>query len=121
MKKYLAIAITLILLFIASFFIWHFLLSIYEVKFEALVNTSVIKPGSKLTIKTIGINSFGWELRFRTIKSKVEIIEGKDLIKLSQIGNSIIIKILDKEGNFTVKIFPNLSLNPTEFKFHIEK
>lgn len=121
MKKYLAIVTTLILLVIISFVVWHFLLSIYEVKFETSNDASILKPNSTLTIKTIGVNSLGWELPFRTIKSKIEIIEGKDLIKLSQMGNSVIIKTLDKEGNFAVKIYPNLSFNPTVLEYRILK
>ena len=119
MKKYLAIAITSILLFIISFIVWHFLLSIYEVKFETSYNTSSLKPNSTLTIKTIGINSLGWELPFRTIKSKVEIVEGRDLIQLTKESNSIIIKTLDKEGEFTLKIIPVLSFSSSVFKFKI--
>jgi len=118
-KKTLVISIIIILFFLLSFFIWHFFLSIYEVKYNTSLEGSTINCNSELTIKTIGINSFGWELPFRKIESKVKILERDELIVLSQYENSIVIKTLSTEGEFTIKIVPNLSLNPTKFKYKI--
>ncbi len=118
-KKTLFTLFAIVLIFLLSFFIWHFFLSIYEVKYEPSVNEKELKCNSEISIQTVGINSFGWELPFRKIKSKVEIIEGNDLIKLTRKNNFIIIKTLNKEGKFIIKVLPEFSLNPTEFTFRI--
>ncbi len=120
-KSTVVTSLILVLVFLLSFFIWHFFLSIYEVKFNTSVNGSILNCNSELTIKTIGVNSLGWELPFRTIESKVEIIDGNDLIELFQFENSIVVKTLSTEGQFTIKVIPKLSLNPTQFSCNIMK
>ncbi len=118
-KKTLITLITIVLLFLLSFFVWHFFLSIYEVKYKFPFNEAEVKCNSEISIQTAGINSFGWELPFRKIRSKVKITEGNDLIKLTQKGNFIIIKTLGKEGKFVIEVLPEFSLNPTEFAIRI--
>ncbi len=118
-KNTLTTLLIFALVFLLSFFVWHFFLSIYEVKYNTSVVGSILKCNTELTIKTIGVNSLGWELPFRTIESKVEIIDGKDLIEFSQTKNSIIIKTLSTEGKFEIKVIPKLSLNPTKFSYKI--
>ena len=120
-KNTLTTLLIIVLVFLLSFFVWHFFLSIYEVKFNTSVEGSILKCNSEIIIKTIGVNSLGWELPFRKIESKVEIIDGKDLVELSQLENSIKIKTLNTEGKLAIKASPNLSLNPTKFSYKIVK
>ena len=121
MKNFLISLIVLVLLFVISFLIWHFFLSIYEVKYKSIPDTLNVKCNSEIRIKIIGINSFGWELPFRKIKSKVEVLKGSDLIELSEEKNKIIIKTLSEEGEVLIKIKPELALSATEFLFLVKK
>ena len=118
-KSTLLTSLIIVLLLLLSFFVWHFFLSIYEVKYKSSIEGNVVTCNSELIIETIGVNSLGWELPFRTIISKVEITNGQDLFNLSQDKNSIKIKILDNEGDFSIKVIPMLSLNPTKFSYKI--
>jgi len=118
-KGTLLTSFIIISLLLLSFFVWHFFLSIYEVKYEKSIEGNEIVSNSELTIETIGVNSLGWELPFRTIISKVEIKSGKDLIKLSQNNNSIKINILGNVGEFSIIVIPKLSLYPTKFSYKI--
>ena len=117
--KTLVALFTIVLIFLLSFFVWHFLFSIYEVKYKPSINEKELKCNSEISIQTVGINFFGWELPFRKIKSQIKIIEGNDLIKLTQKDNFVIIKTLNREGKCIIKILPEFSLNPTEFIFRI--
>lgn len=118
-KSTLVTLFIIILLLLLSFFLWHFFLSIYEVKFDTSVDGSTLNCDSELTIKTIGVNSLGWELPFRTIISKVEISNGQGLFNLSEDENLIKIKTFGNEGEFSIKVIPELSLNPTKFSYKI--
>ncbi len=67
-------------LFIASFVIWQYVFSIYEVK--VVVKPQKISLGDLFTVNVVPLNSFGNKAPLRNCESSLSIIKGENSVKL---------------------------------------
>ncbi|PID59509.1 MAG: hypothetical protein CR986_05600 [Ignavibacteriae bacterium] len=115
-----------LLLFASIFFIllivWHFFLSIYEVKIISEFNPEELKLKKKYTVKCVGLNAQGNELSFRNLECKFEIIEGKENIKIldEKENNSLLFSTI-KAGSLVIEIESKYSLRPAQLFCSIKK
>ncbi len=108
------------ILVIASFIIWHFFFSIYEVKFSTNVNGHKLLVNSNYYIELLGINSFGNGLEFRRINPQFEIIKGDGIINDCKIQkNKLTFHTTSKIGYISFLIKTDYSLNPLIFNFSV--
>ena len=121
-SKKLTLLISIIALFIITFFSWHYLFSIYEVKFKYEFNPSELKTNQSYKICAVAINSLGWNLKFRELGLSHKIINGKNIVEISNIPeyNSINFKVLNF-GEFILELNSKFSLNATRFKLKAAK
>ncbi len=119
-KKIVIIISGIIGLAVVIFFVWHFLLSIYEVKFYNNFPDKNLEANSKYYLLCSGINSFGWRLNWRDINPSINILEGDSLVEIKKVSNNKYEFLTGEgEGSFTFEISSAFSLNPTRFTLHI--
>jgi len=112
--------VSIFIIFLLSFLIWHFFLSIYEVKYLYEFPGDKLRLNSEYYIECVGLNSLGWEIKYRDLENKFEIQNGVELIELlnSKLKNQFLF-IPKRTGNFTLIASSKYSLNPTQFNFTI--
>ena len=102
------------------FFSWHFLLSIYEVKYETNFKTDSLTLNTSYKINCVGLNSLGWEIQFRDLKCNFKVISGNNIVKIEDTthNNEFVFTTLSA-GIVDIKADSEFSLNPSEFKLNI--
>jgi hypothetical protein len=116
--------LTTIILFaivlVVSFSGWHLLLSIYEVKFNFSDKENNLIRNSEYSIKCVGLNSLGWEIRYRDLECSYQFEEGQDLVEIlsTEDSNHLIFKTKGK-GSLTILANSKYALNPTKFKYSV--
>ena len=115
MDKFQIFFVISIITLVFGLSVYYFIFNIYEV-------TSSIKPKnlfadykSTAIIKVIPINALGFEVPFRSVKAKIEIEEGSDLIdiiKENEETGVFILRAKDKPGKVKVIIKSDKSLLP---------
>lgn len=102
------------------FFCWHFLLSIYEVKYKTNFKSDVLVIDNEYFIKCVGLNSLGWEINYRNLNCNFNIISGDELIRIekSKDKNEFIF-IPKSAGKLVIQTNSQLSLNPSQFNLKI--
>lgn len=102
------------------FFSWHFLISIYEVKYKTNFKNDILVVNNKYSIKCVGLNSLGWEIDFRDLKCSFKVNSGNELIRVEQTKNrNEFIFIPFSPGQLVIQSNSELSLNPSEYKLKI--
>ena len=102
------------------FFCWHFLLSIYEVRYKTNFNNDLIAINNQYSIKCVGLNSLGWEIDFRDLKCSFTVISGNELIRFEKTKNkNEFIFSPHFVGLLIIQSYSEFSLNPSEFKLKI--
>lgn len=107
-------------LIVVLFFCWHFFLSIYEVKLKHNFPDKSLIVENSYEINCVGLNSVGWEIKFRNLECDFIVKSGSDLIKVN-IGND------ENKFNFTtlasgeleIEVNSQYSFNPTRYKLII--
>lgn len=107
-------------LIVVMFFCWHFFLSIYEVKLKHNFPEKSLLVENSYEINCVGLNSVGWEIKFRNLDCRFTVQSGNHLIKVN-IGND------ENKFNFTtlaagelaIEVNSQYSFNPTRYKFVI--
>jgi hypothetical protein len=115
-QKILTTIILLAIIFLVSFISWHFLFSIYEVKFNVSAVENKLNRNSEYNIECIGLNSFGWEIRYRDLECSYQFEEGQDLVEILRDSNHLIFKT-KRKGSLTILANSKYALSPTIFKF----
>lgn len=120
-KRILITVFTILSVIILSFFVWHFFLSVYEVKIEYVSDSKELSYNSTIYINCIAVNSLGWHLVYRDTQSKLNIQEGHNLITVhnSNEKNEFVLKTKTEPGNFVLRISSKLAFSPTTFAFTI--
>ena len=100
---------------IILFFTWHYMLSIYEVRYKYNFNPNKISINKTYCIECVGINALGWELSFRDLylncKTLGEIESDKMQLKIDK--NKICFQI-NRIDDFELLFSSKYSLNPTK-------
>ena len=115
LKSKLTILFSTIAVFIISFFTWYFVYNIYEVKYSYDFDPSKLESNVIYTIKCIGVNSLGWEIKLRDSKFSYSVDEGINIIKIfpSPDKNSLHFSLIDK-GQVRITLNSEYALNPTK-------
>ena len=109
--------ILIIAVLIISYLSWHYLLSIYEVKYVYNFTPSSIRVDHIYKIKAMAKNSLGWNLTFRNSDINLTVIKGHSLVKIIKDSNDNIVSfsVLGK-GEIDLEINSKYALNPTRIK-----
>lgn len=91
MKSIKTFIVFFIVLVLAGYNLHYFIFSIYEVKIVVESREVFADPSTEIKVTAKPINAMGWEVPFRTVKTKFKILEGNDLV---------IIKLVDEENGF---------------------
>ena len=120
--KVLTTIILFVIVFLLSFIGWHFFLSIYEVKFELSAAQSDIYSNSEYSIKCVGLNSLGQEIRFRDLECNFHLNEGEELVQIlsTEDSNHFMFEAL-KAGSISILANSKYALNPTKIKYTVIK
>ena len=102
------------------FFSWHFLLSIYEVKYKTSFKTDSLTLNTSYKINCVGLNSLGWEIQFRDLKCNFKVISGNNIVKIEDTThNNEFVFTPHSAGIVVIQADSEFSLNPSEFKLNI--
>ena len=115
--------ILVLLVFIAGFFSYHYIFSIYEVTFKVTPDKLYADNNSTLIIEAVPVNSFGWQAPFRNAYSEFTFNEGKDLIEIIFQDNSkgiLKLRAKEKSGKVSITIKSKYSLLPSTIEIVIE-
>ncbi len=103
------------------FIIWYFLFNIYEVKVIA-GNKGFVEPGGSVKVKIFGINSLGKKIPTVKIKSKIEFIAGKELVKnITENSEGFKLKLAESTGEVKLKIRGKYFLAPSVVELKVKK
>jgi hypothetical protein len=112
--------LSVFLFVVILFFWWHFLLSIYEVRYKTNFNNDVLSLNNQYSIKCVGLNSLGWEINYRDLKCNFTIISGNDFIRVEKTKNkNEFIFIPHSSGKLIIQTNSEFSLNPSEYHLEI--
>jgi len=119
-SKILAVGLIVLVVSVISFFIWHFVFSIYEVKYKFGSDPDNLKLNKVYSIKGFGLNALGWEMNFRELHMTAEIEDNNYNIKLITTSekNQVVFETL-KTGIFTVLINSKYSISQSRLEFRI--
>jgi hypothetical protein len=115
--------IILLLIFIAGFFSYQYIFSIYEVTYNIKPDRLFADNKSNIIIETVPLNSFGWRAPLRNSPSEFAIIEGAELVEIvyvDKVKGIIKIKAKEKPGKVSITIKPKFSLFPSTIEIIIE-
>lgn len=118
--KMLIYIISLSLSAFILFFSWHYLLSIYEVRYKTSFKNDSLTLNTSYSIKCLGLNSLGWELEFRDLKCNYKVISGNNYIKIDEITHkNEFVFTPHSSGLVVIQANSEFSLNPSKFKLNI--
>lgn len=104
------------------FFVWLYLINIYEVKVETSVESILIPDNNSIYVSVIPLNSFGHRALFRNIKASFIVEEGKELIEkiiVNEDSNQIHIETKSLPGKIELLIKTEKGLFPTQIQIPI--
>jgi len=118
--KILIYSLSVFIFAILMFFCWHFLVSIYEVRYKTSFKSDALTLNNQYFIKCVGLNSLGWEINYRDLKCNFTVISGNELIRVGKtISKNEFIFIPLSAGQLIIQANSQLSLNPSEYKLEI--
>lgn len=119
-SKFVIIISSIIILVICLFLCWHFIFSIYEVKYKHNYPNEKLVIDNNYKIKCVGLNSFGWEIDYRDLGTTFTIITGSKLIKIDEISEQNQFSFSPIfAGEISIEVNSKFSLNPTLYKLQI--
>lgn len=113
----------LIIILILGFFIYQYLIKIYESTVKVEPRNLFADNQSTLTISVVPLNAFGSKALFRNSPAEFEIIEGGSLVKIQLLDNEnglLILKAKSETGKVAVKIKSKHSLLPMMVEIMIQ-
>ncbi len=117
---------TFILFFIVSvlagFILHYFIFNIYEVKIVVNPKEVFAEPSTEIKVIAKPINAMGWEVPFRTVKTKFRILEGNDLVIIKLVDEEngfILLQSIGTEGKVGIYIDSEYSLFPSYIEVQI--
>ena len=114
--------IFIIVFFLMSFIVWHFFISIYEVKYHVKFPSDHLTLNSDYYIQFVGLNSLGWEISFRDLEINIKLENEDKVIEILDSKRKNIFRFRTKRiGDFTFLASSKYSLNPTRFAFTVKK
>ena len=79
-------------------------------------------PFTEIKVTAKPINAMGWEVPFRTVKTKFTILEGNDLVTIKFVDEDngfILLRSIGTEGKVGIYIDSKYSLFPTYIEVQI--
>ena len=111
-----------IAILIIGFFVYQYLIKIYEATLKVEPQNLFADNQSIVTISVIPVNSFGWKALFRSSPAEFEITEGSKLVEvkfLDKENGKLILKAKSETGKVVVRIKSKYSLLPMEVEIII--
>ncbi len=111
-----------IVLVLAGFILHYFIFSIYEVKIVVKPKEVFADPSTEIKVTVKPINAMGWEVPFRTVKTKFKILEGNDLVTIKSVDEEngfILLQSVGTEGKVGIYIDSEYSLFPSYIEVQI--
>ncbi len=111
-----------IVLVLAGFILHYFIFSIYEVKIVVKPKEVFADPSTEIKVTAKPINAMGWEVPFRTVKTKFKILEGNDLVTIKLVDEEngfILLQSIGTEGKVGIYIDSEYSLFPSYIEVQI--
>ena len=111
-----------IILVLVGFNLHYFIFSIYEVKIVVRPKDVFADPSSEIKVTIKPINAMGWEVPFRTIKAKFNILEGNNLVTIKLVDEEngiILLQSIGIEGKVSIYIDSEYSLFPAYIEVQI--
>ncbi len=72
--------------FIAAFFLWQYVFSVYETKAKLAPHKTAYFIGENVSLRVEPLNSFGKCAPLRKVTANIEITKGKDLISVKRLS-----------------------------------
>jgi hypothetical protein len=122
MKIIITYILFFIVLVLAGFILHYFFLSIYEVKIVVEPKEVFADPSTEIKVIAKPINAMGWEVPFRTVKTKFKILEGNDLVIIELVdieSGFILLQSIGVEGKVGIYIDSEYSLFPSYIEVQI--
>ncbi len=95
--------------FIAAFFLWQYVFSVYETKAKLTPHKTAYFIGEEVSLRLEALNSSGKRAPYRKAKASAEIIRGKNLISIKRCAeNEFKLKTL-AEGTAEIEIASEFS------------
>ena len=111
-----------IILVLAGFSIHYFIFSIYEVNIVVKPKEVFADPSTEIKVTVIPINAMGWEVPFRTVRAKFNILERDDLVTIKLVNEEegfILLQSIGMEGEVGIQIDSEYSLFPSYIEIQI--
>ena len=111
-----------IVLVLAGFILHYFIFSIYEVKIVVKPKEVFADPSTEIKVTAKPINAMGWEVPFRTVKTKFKILEGNHLVTIKSVDEEngfILLQSVGTEGKVGIYIDSEYSLFPSYIEVQI--
>jgi hypothetical protein len=122
MKSIKTFIVFFIVLVLAGYNLHYFIFSIYEVKIVVKSREVFADPSTEIKVTAKPINAMGWEVPFRTVKTKFKILEGNDLVTIKLIDEEngfILLQSIGTEGKVGIYIDSEYSLFPSYIEVQI--
>ena len=122
MKNIKTFILFFIVLVLAGFILHYFIFSIYEVKIIVKPKEVFADPSTEIKVTAKPINAMGWEVPFRTVKTKFRILEGNDLVTIKSVDEEngfILLQSVGTEGKVGIYIDSEYSLFPSYIEVQI--
>jgi hypothetical protein len=107
------IYISILVILIIVFFVYQYLIKIYESTIKIEPKDLFADNQSTVTISVIPLNSIGWKALFRSSTAEFEIVEGSSLVEIQLLDKNtgkLILKAKSETGKVVVKIKSKYSL-----------
>ena len=123
MNRRTSISIIIILIaLIASFALYNYLVSIYEVVYRIEPKALYADNKSEITITAVPVNGLGGRAWFRKAPASYEIIEGNDLVEVIRNDKSngiLILRAKGRPGTVSITVKSPFSLLPSPIDIDI--
>ena len=105
-----------IILVFAGFTLHYFIFSIYEVNIVVKPKVVFADPSTEIKVTVNPINAMGWDVPFRTVKAKFNILGGDGLVTIKLVNEEegfILLQSTGTEGKVSIYIDSEYSLFPS--------
>ena len=120
-KAPLYIIIVLVLI-IAAFAVYNYLISIYEVIYSIEPNELYADNKSEVTVTAVPLNGLGKKAWFRKAEASYTIVEGGSLVQIVENDiprGTLVLRAKDKSGTVSITAKSPLALLPSPIEINI--
>lgn len=114
--------VVILILLIAAFAVYNYLLSIYEVIYTVEPEVLYADNNSEVTIAAVPLNGLGGKAWFRRAGAVYTIIEGNELVKIIKNDESegmLVLRAKDKAGTVKINAKSPFALLPSPITINI--